>query len=441
MNICLIEPYLTGSHETWARGYARWSQHRVSLLTLPGYFWKWRMHGAAVTLAPALRAALAGEEPPDLLLATDMLDVTTLLALTRDVARAVPVALYFHENQLTYPPPPGSKRDLHYGWINYASSLASQRVFFNSRYHLEAWYDELPRLLKHFPDYTNLETIALLRERSEVLHPGIHLARLDEEANYPGLPARGTPGEPPLILWNHRWEYDKNPQQFFALLDQLAGQGVPFRLAIAGESFRNQPEEFLAARERFGAQIVHFGYATAEQYRALLQRSDIVVSTAIHEFFGIAVIEAIHAGCCPLLPHRLSYPELTPGAATPHFPLPQLWRGAPAAASVAHRGLPAHGGAPSPDGPLRLADHGRALRPDLRGDGTRVAMRPPSLRLCVKSFVPHSAFRVPHSAFRHRLVRTTRSAYNPPLVASNAGAHSALLAVYLLLGVCSLLWI
>ncbi len=323
MNIYLLEPYLMGSHRSWAEGYARWSRHRVEVLGMPGYFWKWRMHGGAVTLAPQLRAAFRSDYPPDLLLITDMLDVTTLLALAREVANRVPVAFYFHENQLTYPPPPGTKRDLHYGWINYASSLASDHVFFNSRYHLEEWYDELPRLLKHFPDFNNLETIAALRDRSEVLYPGVHLSTLDEYAEYAGLPPRGTPGEPPLILWNHRWEFDKGPVEFFRLVARLDEMGLPFRLAIAGESFRKEPTEFLEARERFGRRIVHFGYASDEQYRALLQRSDIVISTAIHEFFGIATVEALYAGCCPLLPMRLAYPELVP----PEFHGEFLYRG------------------------------------------------------------------------------------------------------------------
>ena len=38
----------------------------------------------------------------------------------------------------------------------------------------------------------------------------------------------------------------------------------------------------------------------------------IVISTARQENFGISVIEAIRYGCIPLLPHRLSYPEIIP---------------------------------------------------------------------------------------------------------------------------------
>jgi len=96
----------------------------------------------------------------------------------------------------------------------------------------------------------------------------------------------------------------------------LADEGLPFRVALAGESFRVQPVEFEEARARLGARLVHYGYAESEgKYARLLQRAAIVLSTAIHEFFGVSIVEAIYCGCLPVLPNRLSYPELLPAEA------------------------------------------------------------------------------------------------------------------------------
>jgi glycosyltransferase involved in cell wall biosynthesis len=304
MEILLIEPYYTGSHQAWVDGYARHSHHVVRTLTLPGRFWKWRMHGGAVTLARCFRE---GDYHPDLILATDMLDLSTFLALTRDLTHDVPVALYFHENQLTYPPRHGERRDLHYGFINYASALLADAVFFNSRYHLEAFYDELPRLLKHFPDYNELDTVAWLRARSEVLPLGLDLKRHDRYR--PPHPVSDVPA----IVWNHRWEYDKNPREFFKAVYALVGMGLQFNLILMGESFRIKPEEFLEARERLADRIVQFGYVEDfSAYSSLLWRGDVCVSTALHEFFGTATAEAITCGCYPVLPRRLGYPDLVP---------------------------------------------------------------------------------------------------------------------------------
>jgi len=137
MIILLLEPYFTGSHASWAKEYVNYSQHKVEILSMGGEFWKWRMHGGGVTLA---RKFLSLSYQPDLLLATDMLDLTTFLALTRKASISIKTAIYFHENQLTYPWSPKDRdvikqRDMHYGYINYASALAADVVFFNSQYH------------------------------------------------------------------------------------------------------------------------------------------------------------------------------------------------------------------------------------------------------------------------------------------------------------------
>jgi hypothetical protein len=60
--------------------------------------------------------------------------------------------------------------------------------------------------------------------------------------------------------------------------------------------------------------VVHWGYAlTRERYLKLLRESDVIVSTSNHEFFGVAVIEAVLCGYYPLVPDRLPVcPQLFP---------------------------------------------------------------------------------------------------------------------------------
>src|SRR6058998_3034716 len=105
MNILYLDPFHGGSHAAVAEGYARHSQHHVTLLTLSiAGGWRWRMRGAAVTLARELREQARGRTVKfDIIIATDMLNLAVFLGLTRDLTAGVPVVLYFHENQLTYP--------------------------------------------------------------------------------------------------------------------------------------------------------------------------------------------------------------------------------------------------------------------------------------------------------------------------------------------------
>jgi glycosyltransferase involved in cell wall biosynthesis len=279
------------------------------------------MHGGAVTLS---RAYLAQNRRPDAILATGMLDLTTFLSLTRAQTSRVPVALYMHENQLTYPLPSDSstgpmrrqrgERDHHYSFINYTSMLAADQIFFNSNYHRNAFFRELAPFLKNFPEHNELESIANLQKKSSVLPVGIDFKRLDPK---PDSTERSDRPQAPLILWNQRWEYDKNPEEFFHTLYETADLGLDFKVAVCGQNFRRQPAEFERARQRLGPRIVHMGYASKEIYRSLLWESLVTISTALHEFFGISILEAVHCQTLPLLPHRLSYPELIPKAFHP----------------------------------------------------------------------------------------------------------------------------
>ena len=82
-------------------------------------------------------------------------------------------------------------------------------------------------------------------------------------------------------------------------------KGTPFRVALAGENFRVQPVEFTEARSGWDRASSTSDYAESEAaYARLLWDADVVLSTAVHEFFGVSVVEAIYCGAAPVLPDR-----------------------------------------------------------------------------------------------------------------------------------------
>jgi glycosyltransferase involved in cell wall biosynthesis len=303
LRVALLEPFWGGSHRASAEGWARWSRHRIRIESLPPRFWKWRMRAAAFDFARRLGSEAEGV---DVLFATDLLDLAHLRGL---LSRRVSAVLYLHENQVSYPPRPGeapAERDLQYAFTNVASALAADRVLFNSAFQMDAFFSELERVLRRMPDRTLSWAGPEIRRKSAVLPLGVELSDL------PG-PERNAPEGPPLILWNHRWEYDKDPETFFAVLQALAERGADFRLAVAGERFGRAPEIFERARKALGARCAHWGYLPDRaEYVRLLGASDIVVSTALQENFGLSMIEAAFAGAHPLAPDRLAYPEVFP---------------------------------------------------------------------------------------------------------------------------------
>lgn len=265
------------------------------------------MHGAAVSLSKQVKdQALI----PDLFLVSDMLDLPTFLALCGPKFTGIPTALYFHENQLSYPwsptdKDPSLKRDNHYAFLNYTSALVADHVLFNSAFHQNSFLDALPGFLTQFPDHQELQNVDLIRSKSSVLSLGIEYGETTDLSR--------TSHQAPAILWNHRWEYDKNPDEFFQLLIRLKEEEIDFSLILLGESFQKIPAAFKKGLEVLKDRILHAGFVEDKaEYYYWLQRADILPVTSRHDFFGISVVQAIHAGVYPLLPRRCAYPEHIP---------------------------------------------------------------------------------------------------------------------------------
>ena len=335
VRVWALEPYYGGSHRQFLDGLSRHSSHDFTLLALPGRHWKWRMHGGALTLGHQARDLLGTVDRPDVFFASDMLDLPVFLATLGSGGGAgasagggasgpsplgrgrIPSIVYFHENQLTYPLPPGVERDLGYGFKNLTTAVAADVALFNSAYHRQEFLSAAVDLLAAMPDAIPAWVPEEIAAKSRVLPLECDLRALDQHRSRAAAAvAAGRWGDPaagPLIVWNQRWEYDKAPEDLLRALEVLRDGGVAFRLAVAGSGAAVPSDEFVRARSVLADRVVHWGkIEKRSDYAALLWAGDVVVSTAIHEFFGSAVVEAVYCGCRPVLPDRLSYPELIP---------------------------------------------------------------------------------------------------------------------------------
>ena len=146
----------------------------------------------------------------------------------------------------------------------------------------------LPRFVAALPEPDHRSAVESVVARFEVVPLGLDLARLADR------PRRPVPHRPPVILWPHRWEADKDPAAFGRALAKLEEAGIDFTLALAGEDPGAGSDDALAARraviERFRHRLMAVGPFERADYEWLLGESDLIVSCAHHDFFGAAVV-------------------------------------------------------------------------------------------------------------------------------------------------------
>jgi glycosyltransferase involved in cell wall biosynthesis len=305
VRILLLSPYDTRSHRRWREGLvATFPEHDWTVLTLPPRHFIWRVRGNSLSWALGEHERL--RQPYDAVVATSMTDLSALRGMVPSLA-AVPAMVYFHENQFAYPDRREQQR-IEPAVVSLYAALSAAQVVFNSDYNRQTFLQGVDALLRRLPDHVPPGVADRLAERSTVIPVPLDAFWL---ADGPGPSADA----PLTLVWNHRWEYDKAPERLFAALLKLHEAGEDFRMHVIGHRFRTQPDAFEAARPVLQAHIGEWGTVEGDDdYRRVLRGSHVVLSTALHEFQGLAVQEAVACGCLPLVPDRLAYPEFFPDA-------------------------------------------------------------------------------------------------------------------------------
>ena len=310
MHVLAIEPYYGGSHQAFWDGLALASRHRWTLATLPARHWKWRMRSAPVAIQDVIADAVATHGRPDVVVASEMLDLPTWLGFASRDDRFkpwlfdVPLITYFHENQWAYPTAPDARIDHHFGYTNLLTAAASDACWFNSEFNRKTFLDLSRAFINRMPDSRHAIDLTQIRASSRVIAPGFQASQR--------VPRDRDDDAPLRLGWVGRFEHDKRPDRFAELLNRLAESKQRFELILLGQRGRNC-NALDEIRGRYGDKILFDGYAESrDEYEQQLGQIDVVLSTADHEFFGIAICEAIWAGAVPLTPNGLSYVEFVP---------------------------------------------------------------------------------------------------------------------------------
>jgi len=313
MRILLLSAYDAHSHRRWRQGLvAAFPEWQWTVLTLPPRYFSWRIRGNSLSWAFSERNTL--QQPYDVVVATSMTDLSALKGMVPALA-ATPSLVYCHENQFAFPDRRHALQN-DPKITNLYTLLSADRVLFNSAFNRETFLTGAQALLQQMPDAVPAGVVDSIAAKSGVLPVPL-------EQHWFGRKSVAANREQQFTLvWNHRWEYDKAPERLFGALLKLQAAGADFRVHIIGQQFRRQPPVFAEMYSRMQQYIGEWGMVESEHdYQLLLQRAHVVLTTALHEFQGLAVLEAVASGCVPLAPDRLAYREYIPADCRyPSFP-------------------------------------------------------------------------------------------------------------------------
>ncbi len=317
MNILFVEPYYGGSHKLFLDQLIielEQRNHQCHSIKLSAKKWRWRFLSSHFQLAEMVNNNFLNS-PPEIIVCSSLMDTASFKGLLLPHFQKTAIITFFHENQMAYPINESAEnrkdqiklRKYTYPLVHLNQILGSDGLLFNSKYNHQSLFEGVEKFIRKMPDANPKKLIEKAKKKCFITGLGL---KMNETISEP-IP---WDKRPMRILWNHRWEYDKNPNEFIKLFQNLVKKNKHLELDILGEDRSGEhTDTFLEFKDRFPGHIKTFGgLKEREDYINQLGKSRLLPVTSHHDFFGLSVVDAILNGVIPLLPRRLSYPELIP---------------------------------------------------------------------------------------------------------------------------------
>ena len=132
---------------------------------------------------------------------------------------------------------------------------------------------------------------------------------------------RNRSGRDPVVVWSSRWDAEKDPRFFLAVIDELLGVrkvDVTFKVCTSARQLKSNDSRLLTALAECAAR--HGGHRvqlhanlSKEQYYSHLCSAKIQFNCALQDFVPITLQEASVAGCYPIYPYFRAMPETFQG--------------------------------------------------------------------------------------------------------------------------------
>lgn len=319
--VLLLSAYDAISHRLWAQQCkSMLDDLDWTSLVGPARHFAWSLRGRPLQWFLDAHSRARLQASYELIVATSTVDLAALFACAPKLV-GTPTLLYMHENQFTYPQNQSLRSELRRAhrvdacMVQLYALLAAHRVVFNTAFHRASMREGVDRFLSMMPEKMDRSPLLERIDQASILPVPIEDTTAGVRAC---IPSQG----PLIIAWNHRWEFDKGPERFARALELLAELGRDFRLILLGESFGKAHPSYAQILNAHSEKILHHGMLEQRaDYYLWLRKAHVAISTSLHDFQGLSMLEAAACGVWPILPERLAYPEIYPQACLyPSFP-------------------------------------------------------------------------------------------------------------------------